>query len=76
MKANMPLFIRIEEYKDVLDTMNLLKRKIEEAKSTIDKIQALQMDEAREIEEWKSNIDDVEQKVDFIDNTLFDPEGL
>ena len=31
-EEGMPVYVRIEEYKDVLDVMNLIKSKIAEAK--------------------------------------------
>jgi len=35
-----PLFIKVENYKEVTDLMRSIKRKVEEAKATLERIQA------------------------------------
>ena len=75
-KGEMPVFVRIEEYKDVLDVMNMIKNKIDEAKETLGKINELKNEEDAELELWHSGLEEVERKVMFIDKTLFEPESL
>jgi hypothetical protein len=71
-----PLFVKIEEYKDVLDVVNMVKSKIADVKRTIGKINELKNEEDAELEQWHSAMDEVERKVEFIDKTLFEPEAL
>ena len=75
-QGGMPVFVKIEDYKDVLDIVGMLKAKIEEAKKTLAKIDDLKDREDSELAEWKAEISDVEKKVDYIDHTLFKPEAV
>ncbi len=75
-KEGMPIFVRIEDYKDVLDIVGMLKTKIEEAKKTLAKIEELKEKEDSELAEWKAEIGDVEKKIDYIDHVLFEPEAV
>ena len=72
----MPVFVKIEEYKDVLDIMNMIRNKLEEAKRVIAKINELKNEEDAELELWHSGVEEVERKVDFVDRALFEPSSL
>ena len=71
-----PVFVKIEDYKDVLDIMNLIRNKIEDAKKTIQEINMLKNQEDSELELWHNELEDIERKVDFMDRTMFEPEGM
>lgn len=72
----MPVYVRIEEYKDVLDVMNLIKSKIAEAKETLAKLNDLKNEEDAELELWHTSLEEAERKVDFADKALFEPSAL
>ena len=72
----MPVFVKIDEYKDVLEVMNMIKNKLEEAKETLGKINELKNEEDAELELWHSGLEEVERKIDFIDRALFEPASL
>ncbi|MEE9525278.1 MAG: hypothetical protein V3V78_01580 [Candidatus Woesearchaeota archaeon] len=72
----MPVYVRIEEYKDVLDVMNMIRNKIEDAKETLAKINELKNEEDAELELWHTGLEEVERKVVFVDKTLFEPTTL
>lgn len=72
----MPIYVRIEEYKDVLDVVNMIKHKIEEAKSTLGKINELKNEEDSELERWQLDLEEVERKINHVDKALFEPEAV
>ena len=74
--SGMPVFVRIENYKEVLDVMNMIKNKLEDAKKTLSRINELKNREDGELDEWRIEMGDVEKKVDFIDHVLFEPESV
>ena len=74
--SGMPVFIKINEYKDILEVMGLIKGKLDQAKETLGKINELKNEEDVQIESWKDNLADVEHKIDMIDNVLFEPETV
>lgn len=76
MAEEMPVFVKIEEYEEVLDVMNLIKNKIEDAKKTISKINELKNEEDSELEMWRATLEEIERKTEFIDRSLFEPETL
>ena len=70
-----PVFVKTDEYKDVLDTIQLAKEKLEDAKSTLQQIESIKQKEDNELIDWKTTIDEIEQRLEGIDNILFEPEA-
>ena len=70
----MPVFVRIDDYEDVLQTFRTIRKKIEEAKDTLLKINDLKNEEDHQIEMWQSALSEFEKKVDFMDHALNEPE--
>ena len=56
--------------------MSFIKKKLEEAQSSLQKITELKGKEDAEIETWQAELEEVERKIGFIDRTLFEPESL
>lgn len=75
MVNEMPVFVKIDEYKDVLEVIELMRNKIEQAKDILGRIHDLKNEEDSEIESWKTSIEEIERKVEDIDNTLLEPEN-
>ncbi|MEA2038161.1 MAG: hypothetical protein U9O94_11745 [Nanoarchaeota archaeon] len=67
------VFVKIDNYKDVLNTVGLIKDKLNEAKDTLAKIRELKHQEDSELEGWDNKLNDIEGKVEGIDNILFEP---
>ncbi len=76
MAKELPVFIKVEDYKDVIDVMELIKNKILEANGVLEKVRKLKAEEDAELELWNSNLEDIERKISFIDRTLFEPEDI
>ncbi len=76
MSQQTPVFVKIDEYKDVLDILDLIKNKIKEAKAAISDINDLKNQEDAALLEWSNEITDIEKKIDFIDQTLLEPENM
>lgn len=76
MVEEMPVFVKIDEYKDVLDVMNMIKNKIEEAEDTLNKINELKNEEDAELELWRTGLEEVKRKVEFVDKALFEPSMI
>jgi len=70
-----PVFVKIEDYKDILDILELLKDRLEEAKRTLADINELKNDEDAELDMWGSTLSEIGKKLDSIDRTLFEPES-
>ena len=70
-----PVFVKIEDYKDILDVLELIKDRLAEAKRTLGDINELKNDEDAELELWSSKLAEIEKKLESIDRTLFEPES-
>jgi hypothetical protein len=74
MSDRMPVYVKIEEYKEVLEILSVVKTKLAEAKAILGEIEDLKVKEDSEIESWKIGLEDVDEKVKFVDQTLFEPD--
>ncbi len=70
-----PVFVKIEDYKDIIDVLELIKDRLAEAKRTLADINELKNDEDAELELWGSTLNEIEKKIEDIDRTLFEPES-
>ena len=66
----MPLFVKVDKYEDVVDTMNTVKAKVNEIKAILSKITELKNNEDIELELWQNTVDDVEKKMLYADSIL------
>ena len=74
MMERMPVFVKVEEYDDVLSLMKTIRRKIDSAKETLLKVNDLKNEEDHHLEMWQNTLGEIEKKVDFIDRSLNQPE--
>ena len=70
----MPVFVKIDEYNDVLELVKVIRKKLDEAKETLLKIHDLKNEEDHQLEQRQNTLTEVEKKVDFIDHSLSEPE--
>ena len=73
-EKNSPVFVKVEEYKDVIDIIKVLKQKIKETRETIGEINKIKNEEDAEIELWVKNLEDANSNIEFIDGLLFEPK--
>jgi len=76
MDKDVPIFVRIEEYRDVLEVINLIKSNINDAEDLLSQINELKNEEDAEMERWQNSIDAIKRKIQFIDRALFEPEMI
>ena len=70
-----PVFVKIEEYKDVLDVLSLVKDKVSKARQLLAKIAELKQQEDASLDEWNKDLNEVGQLVSTIDTSLLSPEA-
>jgi len=76
MEEGAPVFVKIKDYKDVLEVFELIKDKLKHAKHALREIDELKKEEDSELELWGATLDELEEKVNKIDGVLFEPEGM
>ena len=73
-RSGMPVFVKVDEYKDILDVLDMVKSKIKEIRDVLGNINALRNEEDAELAMWNNTINDIEKKIDSIDRIMFEPE--
>ena len=73
-RSGMPVFVKVDEYKDILDVLDMIKAKIREIRGTLRNINSLRNEEDAEFAMWNSTISEIEKKVESIDRIMFEPE--
>ncbi len=73
-KQTAPVFVKINDYKEVLDIVDVMKQKVKESNETLGKIKALKSEEDQEIKDWEKNLDEITKRLAFIDRAFFENE--
>lgn len=73
-RTGAPVFVKIDEYKEILDVLDMIKSKIKEIRETLGNINALRNEEDAELALWNNTINDIDKKIDSIDKIMFEPE--
>lgn len=66
------VFIKIENYNEILDILDLFKKKLEDTKGTLNEVIKIRNEEEEEINSWKSNMSQVETEIDKVSKNLFE----
>ena len=76
MKKKTPMFVKIDEYKEILDIVNVMKKKIFDSKELLNKINDLKAEEDNELEKWFNQIEEIEKRIIYVDENLFEPKEM
>ena len=69
-----PAFIRLDNYKNVMNVLGLTKEKIVQAKDLLKKINEIKNEEDALIASWTSTLEEVEERVNQSDAALLEPD--
>lgn len=73
-RSGAPVFVKVDEYKEILDVLDMIKSKFKEIHEILENINSLRNEENAELNMWNNVINDIEKKIDNIDKILFEPE--
>ncbi len=68
MKA--PVFVKVERYREVEETLAQIKAKIAEARDTISKLSQIKAEEDHEMQTWNDDIAQIEGKIITIEHSM------
>ena len=74
MQENAQVFIKIDEYNKILETITLVKEKLDEARDILKRISELKIEEYNQLGNWDSNLEEIEKKIASVDKALGKPE--
>ncbi|MFH1209905.1 MAG: hypothetical protein V1663_03900 [archaeon] len=67
-----PLFVRIEKYHEAMNDLRKIKEKLKEAEKVLFNIIEIKKEEDNELNMWREDILDLKNKMNKIDNVLFE----
>lgn len=70
------IFVKVDEYREILDVLDMVKSKIKEIRATLGNINTLRNEEDAELVMWNNTISDIEKKIEDIDKLMFEPEHM
>ncbi len=65
-----PVFVKIDKYEEVEETLSQIKAKTEEARQILEKLESVRAEEESDIAAWKQEISTVEGKIAGINSKL------
>lgn len=74
MTKSLPVYVKLEQYRELLEIVKVLANKISRAEETISRINDLKEKEDAEVVAWQENLDEVKKRVRSISTTLMDNE--
>jgi hypothetical protein len=74
MQENAQVFIKIDEYNKILETITLVKGKLDGARDILKRISELKIEEYNQLGNWDSNLEEIEKKIASVDKALGKPE--
>jgi len=69
---NKPVFIKIDEYQEILNIIDVIKGNIEKTKETIRSINQIKEQEDSIIDGWTNSFEEITKRVEGISKTLFE----
>ena len=73
-RTGAPVFVKVDEYKEILDVLDMIKDKTKEIRETLGSINALRNEEDAELSMWNNTLNEIEKKIESI--TLSEYRGL
>ena len=66
-----PVFVKIDRYREALEEMSTIKRKLQETSSLLERIKDTRAREENEINNWSQEINTIKEKIEEINKKLF-----
>ena len=72
MGTEQPLFVKIEKYRDVVQTLQKLKSNLNDADEILSKLNRIKAEEDRELSAWSKDLERIRNQLLDIDHKLFE----
>jgi low affinity Fe/Cu permease len=73
-EKNVPVFVKIDNYKEILDIVDVMKQKLRETRQSLITIKQLKAQEDQELVDWEKNVAEITKRLAFVDAAFFDNE--
>ncbi|MBI4139609.1 hypothetical protein HY483_01465 [Candidatus Woesearchaeota archaeon] len=65
-----PVFISINDYQSIIGNVNGMQSLLNEGRQKIDVLENLKIAAQKELDSWKSNLEDIERKLNYADSII------
>jgi len=70
-----PVYVKVDDYEQVLDVLDAIKKSIGEARKTLHELNTLKEEENAEFQKWVDSLNEIEGRVNDVDKMIFEPES-
>jgi len=70
MNESNPVFVKIDKYKDILNIVEVVNKKVIGVKQLLAELEDLKDKEAEELNNWKNNLDQITHKLEVMQEEL------
>ncbi len=70
-----PLFVAVDDYKNVMSNTNVIRAKLLEAEEYIQRLADLKIEEEKAFARWKKQLESVEKKLTYVDAVITKAQG-
>jgi len=76
MADNAPIFVKIDEYDEILKNVSLLKEKLAQSRAILKRISELKIEEYNHLSKWDASLETIEKNIESVDKILAKPESF
>ncbi len=73
-KARKQVFVKMEHYKEALDTIEKIREKIKEADVVLNDLRNMKQKEDEHLDKWHKNLDGIKERLSRMDQVLYEIE--
>ncbi len=73
--AEKQIFIKIDNYNDTVDVIELIRNKLRESRGTLQKIRQLKTEEDALIGKWNAELDEMDKRFSYITDSFAEGTG-
>jgi hypothetical protein len=70
MMENVPIYVKVDKYKELLEILQTINVKLANVDKTIDKINTLKSQEDTQIQSWSENLSDIKSRLERINDAF------
>lgn len=69
---NIPIYVKVDKYKEVVDVLNAINAKLQAIDKTIERINQLKSQEDLQLQAWGENLSDVRARIEKINKAFYE----
>ena len=66
-----PMFISVEDYQEILNSINVIKDALRDTEESMNRLNELKNTQEKILEDWRGHLEDAERKITYVDQVIF-----